>query len=527
MIACANVANLLSVRAEARSREIAIRAAIGAGRARLIRQLLIESLLLSLSGGALGSLLGFVGIRALLAISPVRLPRAGVDGSAIGIDWRVLLFALAISILTGIVFGLLPAIKASRVNLSAMSSSGPTHARARALLVISEVALAVVLLTGSALLIRTFLRLYSVDPGFDSANVLTMRVKLTGDRFQNPAALASSIRDGLDRIRSLPGVESAAATYFIPLQTAIEASFQIPGSASSGLQAAGWVPVSPGYFDVLKIPVIRGRAFDRTDDASSTPVALINETMARQYWSGSDPLNAQIAVGAGSPLIPTEPVRRIAGIVGDVRHAQLYYDPRPTIYIPQAQIAPAMNAFLARIQPLAWMVRIPNQPLALAPAIRDQLRQATGLPVAEVRPLSAIVSSSTASQRFNMLLMSVFGGSALLLASIGIYGLISYSVQQRTREIGIRLALGAQARRLKIHVLWEGLRLALAGICIGIPAAFALTRFLASFLYGVPSHDPIAFLAVPIVLAAVALLAVWMPALRASRVNPVKALRYE
>ena len=517
LIACANVANLLLVRSESRRREIAIRAAIGAGRGRIVRQLLTESLLLSFAGGALGLLLGYGGIRALLAVNTAGFPRVGEGGIAVGIDWRVLLFALGISVLTGIVFGALPAIKASRVDLASMQTSGPCHNQTRPALVVCEVALAVVLLVGSALLIRTFVALYSVDRGFDTRNVITMPMN-----FQKAAAVAGAVRDGLERIRALPGVEAASATYFVPLQTAIAVNFD---GRSSG--PAGWAPVAPGYFDVLRVPVKRGRAFNDHDDSAAPPVVVINESMAKAYWRGADPLGDHIVIGRGRPQFREEPARQIVGVVGDIRDRQLYYGPQPTMYVPQAQITDAMNAFLVRIQPMAWILRTGEQPRALVPAIREQLRQATGLPAGEVRSMDQVVSLSTARQRFNMLLMTVFGSTALLLASIGIYGLLAYSVEQRTREIGIRLALGAAAGRVRNAVVWEGLRLALAGVIIGIALAFALARLLASFLYGVEVHDPMAFLSVPLVLVVVALFAVWFPATRASQIDPIRALRYE
>jgi len=530
LIACSNVANLLLVRAEGRRREIAIRAAIGAGRARVIRQLLTESLLLALAGGALGTLVGYAGIRALLAIDTARLPRVGDGGVAVGLDWRVLAFALGISLLTGIVFGLFPAIAGSRVNLAAMQVSGPRHNKTRAVLVVSEITLAVILLVGSALLIRTFVTLYSVDRGFDATNVLTMRMKMTGSRFQDAkfqkaAVVVDTIRDGLERLRALPGVESGTASYFIPLQTAIAVNVRIGTQPEEVL--AGWAPVAAGYFDVFRIPVKRGRAFNDRDDSAALPVVIISESMAKAYWGGADPLGDRIVIGRGRPQFRGEPARQIIGVAGDVRDRQLYQRPVPAMYVPQAQITDAMNAFLVRIQPVAWMVRARDQPRPSIPVILEQLRQATGLPVSEIRSMDQVVSASTARQRFNMLLMSVFGSAALLLAAIGVYGLMAYSVEQRTREIGIRLALGAEASRVRQRVVFEGMRLALAGVVIGIGAAWELSRFLASFLYGVPARDPTVFITVPTVLSVVALLAVWVPAARASRIDPLKALRYE
>ena len=530
LIACANVANLLLVRAQSRRREIAIRAAIGAGRGRVVRQLLTESLLLSLAGGALGLLLGYGGIRALLAVNTAGLPRVGDAGIAVGIDWRLMMFALGISLLTGLVFGALPAIQASRLDLATMQAAGPAHNTTRKALVVSELALAVILMAGAALLIRTFAALYSVDRGFDTANLITMRMKLIGAKFQKASVVADSMHAGLERVRALPGVESASATYFIPLQTAIAANVDIAGRPVIGKSLSGWVPVSPGYFEVLRIPLQRGRPFNDRDDSAAPPVAIINASMARAYWADADPLGDRIVIGRGRPQFRDEPAREIIGVVGDIRDRQLYAEPQPTVYVSQAQITDAMNAFLVRIQPVAWIVRVGgvrSRNPALSASIREQLQQSTGLPAGEVRSMEQVVSLSTARQRFNMLLMSVFGSAAVLLAAIGIYGMMAYSVEQRRREIGIRIALGAAAGRVRRAIVSEGLRLALTGIAAGLAAAFALTRFLASLLYGVPPRDPLVFASVPVLLGIVALFAVWLPAMRASRVDPLKGLRHE
>ena len=537
LIACANVANLLLARGSARRRELAIRASIGAGRGRLIRQLLTESLLLSLAGGLLGLPLGYAGIRVLLAVNTAGLPRVGDAGATVALDWRVLVFGLAISLLTGMVFGLFPALEASRADFTdgsdfnARSGRMRSQTMIRAMLVVSEVGLAVTLLIGSALLIRTFVALYSVDLGFETRNVITMRMKMTPPRFQKAAEVADGMRDGLERIRALPGVVSASATYFIPLQTAISSSFNIVGRPPGQGQLIGWVPAASGYFDVFRIPVKRGRAFNDRDEQRSPPVVVINESMARQYWPDADPLKDRIVMPKRLPNFQEEPARQIIGIVGDVRDIELNRNPRPTMYLPQAQITDSMNAFLVRIQPVAWIVRTRDQPdppfQGLVPAIREQLRQATSLPVSDVRLMDQVVSASTSVERFNMLLMTVFGCAALFLAAIGIHGLMAYTVEQRTREIGIRLALGAEAGDVRKQVVFEGMRLALAGAAIGLALAFALTRFLASFLFGVRPRDPLVFAGVPIVLSLVALLAVWFPASRASRVDPIEALRHE
>lgn len=539
LIACVNVANLLLVRATGRRREIAIRAAIGAGRGRMIRQLLTESVLLSLAGGALGLLLGFVAIRALLIVNTAGLPRVGQDGAAVGMDWRVMLFALLISLATGILFGLIPALQGSRADLNSIlkdssgrSGTGFRQNKARSLLVVSEVGLAVILLIGSALLIRTFVALYSVDRGFESKNILTMRMSMTSPKYLTSAGVADTVRNGLERIRALPGVVAASATCCVPLQGGFGLPFNIIGRPPTNgpfTGGGGWSTVSPGFFEVFKIPVKRGRVLTDRDDGTSPPVVVINEAMAKQFWKDSDPLKDRIVIGGHGLMkeFKDEPVRQIIGIVGDVRDRGLNNDPAPTMYVPQAQETDAANALNVGIAPMAWIVRTAAAPGGLIPAIQDQLRQATGLPVSDLHTMDEVVSLSTARQRFNMLLMGVFGSAALLLAAIGIYGLMAYSVEQRTQEIGIRLALGAEASRVRSMIVMQGMALALAGIVIGLAATFGLTRFIQNFLFGVKAHDPAVFVLVPMVLIIVALLAVWLPAGRASRVNPVESLRYE
>jgi predicted permease len=538
LIACANVANLLLARATGRRREIAIRTAIGAGRARMVRQLLTESLLLSLAGGALGLLLGFVGIRALLAVNTAGLPMVGDNGMAVGIDWRVAAFALTVSLVTGILFGLFPALQASHVDLNSVlkessgrSGTGLRQNKARAALVISEVGLAVVLLVGSALLIRTFVAMYQVQRGFETKNIVTMRMSLTGPRFLKSRDAENAIRDGAERVRALPGVVAATATCCIPLQGGYDLNFDVIGRPPAGLasnQDVGWVPLSPGFFDVFKIPLKRGRKFTDKDDSKSQPVVVINETMARKYWKDGDPLKDRIVLGKGvMKEFNDEPARQIVGIVGDVRDQGLNNEPRPTAYIPQAQLPDVLNTWLVRQAPMTWVVRTQTEPHSLVPAIREQLRQATGLPVADGRSMDEIVSFSTGRQRFSMLLMTVFGSAALLLAAIGIYGLMAYTVEQRTQEIGIRMALGAEASQVRNMVVRQGMGLALAGVVVGIGGALALSRLIESFLFGVRARDPLVFLTVPLVLSGVSLLAVWLPAHRASRVNPLDSLRYE
>jgi len=537
LIACANVANLLMVRAACRSREFAIRAALGAGRARIIRQLLTESVLLALIGGGLGLALGMTCVRALLAVSTGEIPRIGEDGARVGLDWRVALFTLGISVLTGILFGLTPAIGSSRPDLhsgmkesSRGSGSSLRHNKMRSLLVVSEVSLALVLLVGASLLIRTFAALRAVDPGFDAHNVLTMEMALNGPRFEKTAGVAQVVRIGRERLNALPGVMTAAATDSMPLLGGFGLPFTIVGRPNNGQpDGAGWMAVSPGYFEAFKIPILRGREFTDNDTGGAQGVAIINEAMAKQFWkNGQNPVGQQIVIGHGVGPEFEEPARLIVGIVGDVRDGGLNRNPEPKMVVPLAQITDGLTELNSKVAPISWVIRTRLEPHQLAAAASEELRKASGgIPVAKAKSMDEVVVRSTDRQDFFMLLLTVFGGSALVLAAIGIYGLMAYSVQQRTQEIGIRMAMGANRERITKMVVWQGMRLALVGVVIGVGASFWLTKLVASLLYGVKQWDPIVFVSVPVILSAVALFAVWLPALRASKLNPMEALRTE
>ncbi len=538
LIACANVANLLLVRASGRKREFAIRAAMGASRARVIRQLLTESVLLAVVGGILGLALGYLGVRWLLAISPAGLPRIGEDGTAVGVDWRVLGFTLGVSGVTGILFGLFPAFSVSRTDLNSTlkessnrAGTGFRQGKTRSLLVITEVALALVLLVGAALLIRTFVALRGVNAGFDAHNVLTMEMSMNGDRFSKTAAIAQLSRDGRQRLDAIPGVESSAFTCCLPVDGQFGLPFAIAGrpvDPSKGQQGAGWMQASPDFYKVFRIPVLRGREFNDADTASSPGVVIINEAFQKQYFPKENPIGQQILIAKGMGPPFEEPARQIVGVVGNTHDRGLDQDTPPLMIVPDSQVLDAMTALNAKIVPLRWVVRTHGDPRQLSAVISEQLRQASGgFPVAHIRSMEEIVSRTTSRQSFNMMLLTIFGAIALVLAAIGIYGLIAYSVQQRTQEIGIRMALGADRAAIRKLVVWHGMKLALVGIVIGLAASFGLTRLIASFLFGVKTWDPTAFIVVPLVLASVALLAVWLPAMRASRVEPMMALRVE
>ena len=541
LIACANVANLLLVRATGRRREIAIRAAIGGSRGRIIRQLLTESVVLSLAGGLCGLFLGWLGIRALLSINTAGLPRVGADGANVGLDWRVVLFTIGVSLATGIIFGLIPALQSSKTDLtttlkesSGRSGTGFRQNKMRSILVVVEVALALVLLIGSALLIRTAMALGRVDPGFDTHNVLTLKMSLKGAQFEKAEAVEQIVHNGVDRLKSIPGVVEASATCCVPLQGGYGLPFRIVGrplaADSQGPYhgGGGWMTVSPGYFEVFKIPVKRGRTFNERDTGASTKVVVINEAMAKQYWPNADPLADKLLIGQGVMReFAAETDRQIVGVVADIKSNGLDSDPQPQMFIPQSQVPDAANALNVSLTPISWIVRTQVPPQSLSTQIQDTLRQTTGLPVTDVESMDAIVSTSVSRQRFNMWVMSVFGGCALLLAAIGIYGLMAYSVEQRTQEIGIRLALGAPAAQVRRMVVFQGMALSLVGVVIGLAAAFGLARLITSFLFGVTAKDPLVFSGVPLVLALVAFLAVWLPARRASKVDPLIALRYE
>ena len=539
LVACANVANLLLVRATGRRREIAIRAAIGANRGRIVRQLLTESVLLAGLGGVAGLLLGVIGMRALLSVTTAGLPRVGDDGAIVTADWRVLLFTVALTIATGVLFGLIPALQASRADLGGVLKEGGGRGgvglrqqRARAALVVVEIALALILVVGSALLMRTTVALGRVDPGFDVTRVLTMQMSLNDPRFATSRSVEQLLRTGIERLRAVPGVQMASATCCVPFESGFRLPFIVPGRPlvdASYHGGASWNPVSPGYFDVMDIPVRRGRPLTERDISGGLPVVVVDEAFAQEFFPGADPLQHRLVVGRGPrhSEFDSEGERQIVGVVANVRDYALNSDPEPHMYVTHSQVPDPANALIMRIGSLTWVVRTHGAPSALAHSVEEAIRDATGLAVSDVRAMAEIVSRSTSRWHAGMWLMTVFGASALLLAATGIYGLTAYSVEQRTQEIGIRLALGAETSQVRRMVLWQGLRLIAVGLVVGSAAALGLARFLSAVLFGVQPWDPAVFVVVPALLTVVAIAAVWVPALRASRVNPIEALRME
>ncbi len=543
LIACANVANLQLARASTRQREMAIRTAVGASRLRIVRQLLTESVMLSLGGGLLGILLGAWGVKVLLAITPGDLPRINDRlhaGSAVSVlDWRVLCFSIGISFATGILFGLFPAVHVSRMDVSSSlkdtsgrAGTGRRQNRARGFLVVSEIALAVVLLVGAALMIRTLASLHAVNPGIDPHNIMTLETSLSINRYGTTAQVASLVRQMTLRLESLPGVQFAGTAVVLPIEGGIDIPFNIAGrTPAKGDLYDGdeqWRSVSPHYFSVFKIPLLRGRVFDDHDTGTSARVIVINQALAKKYFQKEDPMGKSMTLGKGLAPDLEEPARQIVGIVGDVRENGLTEANQSVMYVPGAQLVDGLTQLTNKMLPLSWVVRTVREPGAMATSILHEFQAVDGqLPVSKFRTMDQVISGATARQNFDMMLLTIFAAVALLLAAMGIYGLMSYAVEQRTQEIGIRVALGASAGDMLRLVIVSGLSLAGIGLAVGLAAAFGLTRVLASLLFGVKATDPVAFGAVAGTLALVAWLAAYIPARRATHIDPIIALRYE
>jgi putative ABC transport system permease protein len=536
LIACVNMANLQLARAAARERELAVRAALGASPGRIMGQLLTESLLLSGAGGALGLLLATWALPALLALAPEGIPIP----EEIRIDGAVLGFTLGLSVLTGLLFGLLPAWQASRPDLqgslkvsASRATSGPTGNRTRRLLVVSEVALAVILLVGASLLVKSFATLSGVAPGLDPENVLTMKLSLPEARYGTPEALQSFAHRVLERVRSIPGVEAASFAPTLPFGAGADMDFAIVGryqglESKEGQGKAHYRPVMPGYFETLKIGLVRGRLLADTDQHGSAPVVIINESAARRYWPGEDPLGQRIIVGQSVPQFADMNPREIVGIVRDVHEIGLEEEPPAILYLPVGQMPVAFSTMLVRLLPQGMVVRAPGDTAPLAAAVQREIWAVDSMqPVTDIVSMEEIVARSLGSQRFNTLLLGLMAGLALVLAAVGIYGVLSYLVNQRTRELGVRLALGATRTEVVWLVLRQSLSTVGVGVALGMVGAIGLTWLLERLLYSVSALDPVAFLAAPVVLVGVALVSTWLPAWRAARVDPMVALRSE
>lgn len=524
LIACVNAAGLLMSRAAARRREMATRLALGASRGRIVRQLLTESLLLSVAGGLLGLALGYTVIRAVLDFGTGNIPRIGTAGSQVNLDWRVFAFTLGVTMLTAILFGLFPAVQASRGDgLNVRGRGELPQYRARALMVTAQIALSLVLLTGAALLIRTVVALNNVNPGFDWQGILTMRTTFADPSFRNPADVGRAMHEGLRRVRLLPAVHAAAITCCLPLEDRFGRTFRIVGRPEGDAGSRGgaaWTVVSTDFFAALGIRALRGRVFTNHDEHSGLGVIVINQALAKRFWPDGDPLSGLIIIGREAP-------RRVIGIVNDIRDKFLRQEPVPTMYV-----LPTVESGLALPIAWAWVVRTRSVengvPADLRLAIQNELRIATGgLPIGRVLTMDQIKRNSIGTEKFNMLVLSLFASSGLFLAAIGIYGFMALSVARRRQEIGIRLALGAEPRDIRNEVMLQGLRVALGGLIVGSLAAFGLTRIMAGFLYGVEAADSFVFFSTPMILLGVAIVAVWIPALRASRIDPIQSLRHE
>ena len=537
LIACANVANLLLARALGRQRELIVRAAMGAGRARIIRQLLTESLLLAVAGGALGLGVASLGVQGLLALAPGGLPRIQEMARVPALDARVAGFSVVLSVVTGVLFGLLPAFQLSRVDLasSLKESSGRTgtglkQGQTRAALVAAEMAIAVVLLCGAMLLIRSFMALHRVQPGFNPRNLLTMKVVLAGPEEVNAGAVDRLAHQTVERVRRIPGVNRATVASSLPTQAIVDMIFDIPGrQAQEGFKFTGdvlWCFVSWNYFDTLRIPLRSGRLFGEQEPPHTV---IINEAMWRKFWPKQNPVGQSILLGAGLGPQLDQGSTEIVGVVGDV-HDRLDADPPPTMYQEWSNVPNVGIRLVSQLYPASIAVRTKAgvAPMSVSKAVEQALlARDTQLPTTKVETMEQVMLESTARENFNLLLLSIFAATALLLAAVGIFGVTSYTVQQRTHEIGIRVALGAQKHDVLTLLVGQGMTGALAGVGVGLVGALVLTRFMSSLLYGVKPTDPLTFVIVSVLLTGVALLASYLPARRATKVDPMVALRYE
>ena len=524
LIACANVANLLLARATSRHKEMAIRTALGASRMRVIRQLLTESVMLSLLGGAIGLLLAVWWSDLLVALGKEDIPRA----VHVGLDWRVLGFTLGVSLLTGLIFGLAPAFHSSKTQLVESlkeggrgTSEGARRNRVRNVLVVTELAIAVMLLVGAGLLIQSLWRLRNVNSGLQPQNVLTFIVGLPEVKYNSDRQTQFFI-DLKSRLESMPGVQSASTIYPLPLSgDRFSISFEIEGRPMPPKDHpnADFFTTGVGYFRAMGIPVIKGRDFDDRDKHGSTPVLIITETFARQYFPNEDPIGKRIKPGIYTHEGDKGRMREVVGVVGDIRNQTLSREARAAYYFPHAQMP---------FSQMVAVVKTAGEPHSMISGVTKEVAAMDAdIPLFGVKSMEEYLSTSVAAPRFNTTLLSIFAAVALVLTVVGLYGVMSYSVAQRTNEIGIRLALGAQSRDVLLMIVKQGSMLIGLGLAIGLLGAFALTRLIASLLFGVTAKDPFTFAAVAVLLALVALLACYVPAWRATKVDPMEALRCE
>jgi predicted permease len=523
LIACANTANLLLARAATRQREMAIRVSMGAGRARILRQLLTESVLLSLAGGALGLLIAVWGTRLFATLQVVQIPRL----KSATVDLRVLGFTLGVSLLTGVIFGLAPAIHALRFDLfpslkegGRNATEGKSHSRLRSLLVIFEVSLSVVLLIGASLLLESMVHIVRQSPGFDPHGLLSFNINLPDVRYGQPEKSILFYQQLLERLRGIPGVKNASAVLPLPLsEDNIRTTFEIEGRpvAKSDEPRTYFRSIDPDYFQTMHIPLVAGREFSARDARDGVQVVIVNQTFARKFFPNENPIGKHIKPGVSDS--GPDKMREIVGVVGDVKHRTLWRDPDPESYVPYDQAA---------IGGLAVVLRTDANPLSLLPAVREQVHAMDPeLPVYAPKTMDDYVSASIADRKFISILCGVFAGVGLLLAVVGLFGVMSYTVAQRTHELGVRVAVGAKKLDILQLILRQGMAMTFAGIVIGLIGTLGISRVLTSQLFGIKPTDPLTFIGVAVLLAGVALAACYLPARRATRVDPMVALRYE
>jgi predicted permease len=523
LIACANVANLLLSRAATRQKEVAVRAALGASRIRLIRQLLTESMLLAVAGGSMGLLMALLAVKALRVFAPDNIPRL----NEVGIDGRVMVFTCFISLMTGIVFGMAPALRASRIDLnrvlneggrSSGGASGGGGSRTRKLLVISEVALSLLLLIGAVLLLRSYQRVVNAYPGFNPHNVLSLRLQLPATRYTTPDSIISFFRRVGETLNRSPEVESAATTYSLPMSTValawepITIEGYVPKNSQDSIISNVRI-VTPDYFHTMGVPLLKGRYFDERDARGAPETVIVDQTLAERFWPNEDPIGKRLQRGSSGSW------RTVVGVISDAKEYSSEKEPPIAVYFPFEQYV-ARSMFL--------VIRTIPDPSKMAPAIIGEIQALDpDMPVFDVNTMEQRLHFSLARRRFSMFLLGAFAVLASILAAIGIYGVMSYSVSQRTHEIGVRVALGARPGSILTLVIRQGFVLASIGTGIGLTAAFLLTRVMSSLLFEVSAIDPFTFVATPLLLASVSLLASYIPARRAARVDPMVALRCE